>query len=215
MALPGGGRETHRICIGPRPSDYNRHMSAQDVTAGERPTRPLNDPGLFVAVAVVGIGAVVFLLVSMFRTLPVPAIISQDYTRVAGHVIASETSTNDPRAIETALAARQPGLGARVPDLQPAGFVPFGAAVHAVDGQPGILVMFHNRLEDLVVWQVYQGQLSDLPATTDVRVERGRRYVVHRKSSFVLVFWQDGPRVQVITSSLPAEQVVQLAFSAG
>ncbi len=190
-------------------------MPAPDATADDQPTRPLNDPGLFIAVGVFGLGAVGVLLFSMFRTLPVPAMISQDYTRVAGHTIASETATDDPHAIETALGARQPGLGARVPDLRATGFVPYGSAIHAVDGRPGILVMFHNPLEDLVVWQVYRGDVSDLPATTDVRVERGRHYYVHRKSSFVLVFWQEGPRVQVITSSLPAEQVVQLALAAG
>ena len=191
-------------------------MSASEsATADETPKRPLNDPGVFIAFAVVGIGAVVVLLVSMSRPLPVPAIISQDYTRVAGHVIASETSDNAPHAIEAALAARQPALGARVPDLTALGYVPYGGAVHAVEGRAGILVMFHNALEDLVVWQSYQGDVSELPATTDIRVEQGRRYFVHRKSAFILVFWQDGPRVQVITGSLPAEQVVHLAFAAG
>ena len=189
-------------------------MSVPDVPADDTPQRPLNAPGPSIAITVIGLGAVSVLLISMLRPLPVPALISRDYTRVAGHVIASETSAVDPHAIETVLGARQPGLGARVPDLDATGFVPYGAAVHDVDGRPGIIVMFHNRLEDLVVWQVYHGDIAELPATTDVRLEHGRRYFVHRKSAFVLVFWQDGPRVQVITGSLPAEQVVQLAFAA-
>jgi hypothetical protein len=37
---------------------------------------------------------------------------------------------------------------------------------------------------------------------------------VHRKSTYVLVFWQDGARVDVLTSSLPAEQLMALVFAA-
>ena len=46
-----------------------------------------------------------------------------------------------------------------------------------------------------------------------MREQHGRRYFVHRKSTNVLVFWQDGSRVDVLTSSLPAEQVVALALT--
>ena len=52
-----------------------------------------------------------------------------------------------------------------------------------------------------------------MPETTDVRDQHGRRYFVHRKATNVLVFWQDGSRLDVLTSSLPAEQVFALALA--
>ncbi len=82
-----------------------------------------------------------------------------------------------------------------------------------VRGSPGVLAIYRNSMQELLVWQAYVGQLTDLPATTDVRDHGGRHYVVHRKASHILVFWQQGPHVQVITASLPAEQVVSLAYA--
>jgi hypothetical protein len=45
-----------------------------------------------------------------------------------------------------------------------------------------------------------------------VREQHGRRYA-NPQSTNVLVFWQDGSRVDALTSSLPADQVVALALS--
>ena len=42
----------------------------------------------------------------------------------------------------------------------------------------------------------------------------GRRFVIQQKAANILVFWQDGPVVRVITSNLPVEQVLRLAANA-
>ena len=74
------------------------------------------------------------------------------------------------------------------------------------------VAIYRNGDQDLVVWHQFLGTTADLPDTNDVREQHGRRYFVHRKSTNVLVFWQDGSRVDVLTSSLPTEQVVALAL---
>ena len=190
-------------------------MVPSDLPAGRAASaRPLNEPGLFVTLAVVAAIAIAGLVVSMLRRPAVPAVVSQDYTSVAGGVLMPTVRVADAGRLAAALDAAAPGLGARVPDLTAEGYGLDGGAVHAVVDRPGIVAIYHNAAQELVVWQVYRGVVAELPGTTDVREHDGRRYYVHRKSTYVLVFWQDGPRVQVLTSSLPAEQVVHVAFAA-
>ncbi len=176
--------------------------------------RPLNAPGLFVGMAIVGATAIAILVYTMVRTPQIPAIVSLDYTKVAGSVLVVEERQTDARALQAALARRQPGLDVSVPDLSAAGFVLEGGSVHPLIGRSGVVAIYRNALQDLVVWHQFTGSTADLPDTTDVREQHGRRYFVHRKSTNVLVFWQDGSRVDVLTSSLPAERVVALALAA-
>ena len=178
-----------------------------------QPSRPLVEPLPFLIVAGVGVTAIVFVLISTFRSLPIPAIVSEDFTRVAGAVLGAEIRESDPELLSSILVARQPAVAARVPDLRPRGFALVGGSVREVDGQPGVLAIYRDGLQELLVWQAYLGRLRDLPGTGDVRDHEGRRYVVHRKASHILVFWQDGPNVQVLTGSLPAEQVVTVAYA--
>jgi anti-sigma factor RsiW len=177
-------------------------------------SRPLNAPGLFVGVAVFGALAIAVLAYTMLRTPQIPAVISLDYTRVAGSVLKADDQRSDSGALAASLSARLAGAAVRVPDLSAAGFALDGGSVRELLGRPGIVAIYHNTLQDLVVWHQFAGSVDDLPSTTDVRERQGRRYFVHRKSTNVLVFWQDGSRLDVLTSSLPAEQVVALAFQA-
>jgi len=175
--------------------------------------RPLNAPGLFVGMAIFAATAIAILVYTMVRTPQIPAIISLDYTKVAGSVLVAEERQTDARALQAALARRQPGIDVGVPDLSAAGFVLAGGAVHPIVGRPGIVAIYRNGDQDLVVWHQFLGTTADLPDTNDVREQHGRRYFVHRKATNALVFWQDGSRVDVLTSSLPAEQVVALALA--
>ncbi len=192
-------------------------MSTVPVPPGDGappPTRPLVETRLVVVAAGIGLLAILGLILSLFRDPGVPAVVSRDYTRVAGNLLKPAVHESDPGALTSAFDARQPGLGARVPDLGPAGYHLDGGTVRTVEDHPGVLAIYRNDLQDLLVWQAYAGNVSELPVTSDVRRHEGRRYYVHRKAADVLVFWQDGPRVLVVTSSLPAEQVVKLAYQA-
>jgi hypothetical protein len=189
-------------------------MTAADLPVPPVPaTRPLNAPGLFVGVAIFGAAALGILAFTMLRRPQIPAVISLDYTEVAGSVIVADIARHEPRALADALAAKQSGAHFSVPDLSPTGFTLDGGTPRAVIGHAGILAIYRNALQDLVVWQQFDGSIDELPSTSDIRDRAGRKYFVHRKSTNVLVFWQDGSRVNVITSSLPSEQVVALAYS--
>ncbi len=98
--------------------------------------RPLNAPGLFVGMAIFGAMAIAILVYTMVRTPQIPAIVSLDYTKVAGSVLVAEERQTDARALQAALARRQPGLDVGVPDLSAAGFVLEGGSVHPARGTP-------------------------------------------------------------------------------
>ena len=190
-------------------------MSATEDTRDQAPaSRPLVEPLPFIVVGGLGLTAIAAMVISLFRPLSIPAVVSQDFMKVAGAVLDVEITQSDPGLLTTSLADRVPSVaGVHVPDLRPRGFSLLGGRAREVRGSPGVLAIYRNSLQELLVWRAYVGQLTDLPATTDVRDHGGRHYVVHRKASHVLVFWQQGPHVQVITASLPAEQVVSLAYA--
>jgi hypothetical protein len=188
--------------------------ATEDTRDQAPPRRPQAEPLPFIIVGGIGLTAIAAMVISLFRPQPIPAVVSQDFTNVAGAVLNVEVAQSDPGLLTTSLADREPSVaGVRVPDLRPRGFSLVGGRARGVRGSPGVLAIYRNDMQELVVWQAYVGQLADLPATTDVRDHGGRHYVVHRKASHILVFWQEGPHVQVITASLPAEQVVSLAYA--
>jgi hypothetical protein len=188
--------------------------ATEDTRDQAPPSRPQAEPLPFIIVGGIGLTAIAAMVISLFRPQPIPAVVSQDFTNVAGAVLNVEVAQSDPGLLTTSLADREPSVaGMRVPDLRPRGFSLVGGRPRRVRGRPGVLAIYRSDMQELAVWQAYVGQLADLPATTDVRDHGGRHYVVHRKASHILVFWQEGLHVQVITASLPAEQVVSLAYA--
>ena len=133
--------------------------------------------------------------------------------RVAGGVLVPDLKAADPFALAEALRVRQPSLAARVPALTDAGYELAGGAVRPIDDRPGIIALSKSPAGPAGVPRVSRARL-ELPGTPEVREDRGRAYAVYRKSTNILVFWQEGPVVMVLTSSLPVEQVMKLAFAA-
>jgi anti-sigma factor RsiW len=178
------------------------------------PTRPLASSRPILFVVLVGAAAIAAAIASILRHPGIPALIAEDYMRVAGGVLVPDVRATDPFALAESLRARQASLAARVPALTDAGYELAGGAVRPIDDRPGIIAIYRNRPLDLVVFHAYHGRVSELLGTPEVREDRGRVYAVHRKSTNILVFWQEGPIVMVLTSSLPVEQVLKLAYTA-
>ena len=177
-------------------------MSATEDTRDQAPpSRPLVEPLPFIIVGGIGLTAIAAMVISLFRPLPIPAIVSQDFMKVAGAVVNVDVTQSDPGLLTASLADREPSVGGvHVPDLRSRGFSLLGGRTREIRGSPGVLAVYRNSMQELLVWQAYVGQLTDLPVTTDVRDHGGRHYVVHRKASHILVFWQQGSHVQVITA---------------
>jgi hypothetical protein len=177
-------------------------------------SRPLANPGPILIVVGIGVIAMIAGIVSIVRHPAVPAVISEDYSRVAARLLVPEVRGSDPVKVSRGLVALQPSLPIRLPSLTDAGYILEGGVVRTIVGKPGIVAIYRNRALDLVVAHAYLGALADLPGTPEVREIDGRRLVLQRKATNVLVFWQEGPVVMVITSSLPVEQVVRIAAAA-
>lgn len=175
--------------------------------------RPLAEARPFIIVAALGVLAVSVVVVLLFRDPGMPAHVNQDYMRVAGQVLRVELPLTDAQALSSALRDRFP-QPVTVPALGDLRYELDGGAMSELGGRPAAVAIFHSDRRDLLVWHAYEGHVSELPATSDVRVQDGRHYYVHRKTTNTLVFWQDGPVVACVTSSLPSEQVFEIALKA-
>jgi hypothetical protein len=177
-------------------------------------SRPLASPGPILILVVIGTLAAIATIASILRHPSAPAVISEDYSRVAARLLLPDVRASDPSKVASALVARQPSLTVRLPSLSEAGYTLEGGAIRTMAGAPGVVAIYRNKAMDLVVAHAYQGVLSDLPGPPEVRQAEGHRFVIQRKATNTLVFWQDGSTVMVVTSSLPLEQVVRLASRA-
>lgn len=173
--------------------------------------RPLAEARPFIIVGTLGAIAVGIVLVMLFVDPGMPAHVNEDYMRVAGRVLQVELPLADPQALSAALRERFP-RPVTVPSLADLQYALDGGALSDLGGRPAVVAIFHNDRRDLLVWHAYEGQVSELPSTPDVRDRDGQRYYVHRKTTNTLVFWQNGPIVECVTSSLPSEQVFEIAL---
>ena len=189
-------------------------MGADPRGGRSSPTRPLANPAPILIVLAVGAIAIIVAIASVLRQPAVPAVISEDYTRVAGSLLALEVRNTDPSIVARALSSRQTSLPVRLPSLRDAGYTLEGGAIRTMSARPGVIAIYRNRAMDLLVAHAYQGTLSELPGPPEIRRADGRQFIIHRKATNILVFWQDGPVVRVVTSSLPIEQVIRLALRA-
>lgn len=175
--------------------------------------RALANAGPILFVAAIGLVAVVGLILSLFRDPGLPSYVQDSYMRVAGGLVVPDRAVSDPAAVAAALSAAPPGA-VRVPLLQPQGYALAGGTHVELGGTPAALAIYHNVLRDMVTWHAMSGRVHQLPAAPETRSVSGQQYYIHYKASTTIVFWQDGPVVAALTSTLPAEQVMVLALAA-
>lgn len=175
--------------------------------------RALANAGPILVVAAIGLIAVVGLILSLFRDPGLPSYVQDSHMRVAGGLVVPGRAVSDPAAVAAALSAAPPGA-VRVPLLQPQGYALEGGTHVELGGVPAALAIYHNALRDLVTWHAVAGSVHQLPAAPETRSASGQQYYIHYKASTTIVFWQDGPTVAALTSTLPAEQLMVLALAA-
>jgi anti-sigma factor RsiW len=151
------------------------------------------------------------LIVQQLRRPDLPSVFARDYmTYVAGD-LPLDHRTADPRELAAWLEPRV-GFPVRVHDFRSRGYSLRGGRVYDLRGRPAALVGHQSDLREHLVCLTFRGTLAELPATSDVRERGGTRFHIHRKASQVLVVWQRGEMVELVDATLPAEQVVKLAF---
>lgn len=147
------------------------------------------------------------------RTSPVPVLVAADFGAYQTGVLQLDFESSDPKAIEAYFVRGGIEFPSRVFDLGMMQYRLEGGRVHELDGRISALFAYTGPGETTLLCQMYEGRVSELPATEDVRDHGGIRFYVHRSGNLTLVFWQEGDVVCVLTSSAPAETVVELAFA--
>src|SRR5207245_11737666 len=86
-----------------------------------------------------------------------------------------------------------------------------GGQVHRLAGRLSALFAYENAHGRLVVCQMYQGQLSELPPSAEEREQEGIRFRIYRTGSLTLVFWQEGLVVCVVVTGGESGEGVEFA----
>jgi anti-sigma factor RsiW len=166
---------------------------------------------LYIAAA----AAVVLVALAVFLTRPrdLPALVAENYSEFRAGRLPLDLETADAVALERFFADRGVRFRTRVLDLAMMRYQLLGGAV--LDDGARKRAFFVYRGEDgrLLACQMYEGRVSDLRAPKTVRRHGDFTFLVFRANDQTQVFWQEGDVVCVLTSDIPSEEVVQLAFA--
>ncbi len=119
----------------------------------------------------------------------------------------------DGAAVESLFARGGIAFSTRVFDLGMMQYQLVGGRVHRLRGRPSALFVYRGPEGRVLVCQMYEGLLADLPRTDDVREHNGITFRVYRAGALTLVFWQEGGVVCVLASDAESEAVIQLAYA--
>lgn len=136
----------------------------------------------------------------------------------AGHLQAIESRrlalavrTTDPVELERFFSSA--GVPVRVIDLAMMRIGLQGGLAHTLGGHRAALYSYQTAEGRLLVCQMFEGRLEELPPPSETRDANGFRFQVYTRGSVTLVFWQEGDLVCVLASDLPAVEVIELAIA--
>lgn len=127
--------------------------------------------------------------------------------------LALQLETPDPTVLERFFAEGGVPFPTRVFDFGMMGYRLAGGRVYRFVGRSSALFAYQNANGRLVVCQMYQGRLSELPAGAVEREHDGIPFRVYRTGGLTLVFWQEGPVVCVLATDGDPEEAEQLAYA--
>ncbi len=129
----------------------------------------------------------------------------------AGH-LPLDLSTENPEELERFFAARGISFRTRVLDLAMMNYRLVGGRVQKLAGRPSALFVYRKG-NKILVCQMYEGDAEELPEGAERREHDGIAFYTYRKDGETLVFWQEGSVTCVLTSDIPSEEVIALAFA--
>ena len=166
-----------------------------------------------VAAALAAAAALVVLLVSRPASGNLPERVARDFAEFAAGKIPLGVEAREPRVIEEFFAENGMPFANRVFDLGMMRYDLLGGRVHRMDGRRSALFAYRGADGRLVICQMYQGSVTELPPPGETREHDGIRFQAYRQGSTTVVFWQEGDVVCVLASDAPSEDVIQLAFA--
>jgi anti-sigma factor RsiW len=121
------------------------------------------------------------------------------------------SSERDAARLTSYLGERVP-FTVRVFDLGMMGYTIEGGQLHDVGGHASALWVYRGPA-GIIICQMYRGLTTELPEPAEAREANGFTFLVYHEAGGTQVFWQEGDVVCVLASSLPSEEVVQLAIA--
>src|SRR6266852_2638371 len=162
-----------------------------------------------------GLAASVLVAASLYLLKKPPALpvsVAEDYRAYQAGRISLELRTSDPAALGRFFAERGVAFRTRVLDLGMMGYRLVGGRVHRLRGQTSAFFVYEGPGNRIVICQMFEGALSDLPARAVMREQGGISMRAYRVGVTSLAFWQEGNVVCVLASALTMEDLIRLAF---
>ncbi len=155
--------------------------------------------------------AVAILLLSPQPTDP-PASAARDWERWTSGRLHLELRSESPHAISRFFAER--GIAFPVPagTLEVPGYRLVGARIHSLAGRRSAFYVYRNARNKILVCQMYEGSVADLPRGARVVARGGARLYAFRASGLTQVFWQDGRVVCALVSDIAPEELARIAL---
>lgn len=188
----------------------DRKQSAEGAGRRPRSSRVVWAAAVLLALAVAGS----WLFLRRPGAADLPTQVASDYGRYRAGELLLELETSRPEDAEALFRRRGLGFRARVFDLAMMGYRVAGARVHELSGRPSALFVYRGPGGELLLCQMYEGQVTELPAAgAERRRHDGIEFRIYRRGALTLVFWQEGEVVCVLASDIAPEAVVALAFA--
>jgi anti-sigma factor RsiW len=186
-------------------------LDAEDGAATVPSTKPVTRRVWLVGSIAAALLLVVFLRGQ--RSPPITELVAADYVAYRAGSTALDIESVDPAAVEAHFAQGGIRFRTSVYDLGMMGYQLAGGRVHRLGRRASALFAYRGAADAALVCQMYEGNVSELPPTDDVRQNDGITFYVHRSAGVTMVFWQEGDVVCVLTSDGSIDELVQLAFA--
>ena len=168
-------------------------------------------PILAGAATLVALGILALILIPKQRHLP--EVVARDFRDCQTQKLTLELNTDDVKQMEAFFATHGVPFNVQVSDLSKVNYRLAGGRVQYLRGKRAALYVYRGAGNQLLVCHMYIGRASKLPAGSVERENHGIKFHVYQVKGVSMVFWQEGKVVCVLSSDIPTENVVQLAFA--
>jgi anti-sigma factor RsiW len=156
--------------------------------------------------------AALILLIVYFRGPDLPAAVAEDHARYLNGDVRLDIEDGRAETVDAFLAPRL-AFPPRVFDLGMMQYALLGGRVHTLAGRPSAFFVYRGPGGRLVVCQMSEGSVEELPPGAERREHNGITFYIYRRGTRTIVFWQEGNVMCVLVSDIAADDVIQLAFA--
>ena len=156
------------------------------------------------------LGAAVSLVLNYFIKFPTfPEDTAASFRSYCAGKLALQIETSDPTMLERYFAAE--GVPVAVRALDPAAYTLKGGSARRVLNRRSSLCAYQGSRNTWSVFQMYPGNLAELPAEAEIRWDRGRSFHIFARPEATVVFWQERNLCCALISDASAEETIRLA----